>query len=99
MVDKETSDQRFSIGDIAIVIDCFTNPSLNGREVTIISGLRQWQTRRNGERYMGYGTDLAEKGIRYAFRPSQLRKKRPPREDLQVVRWAQCPWQPEQVRA
>jgi hypothetical protein len=26
-----------------------------------------------------------------------LRKKKPPREDLKLVRWDQCPWQPESI--
>lgn len=29
--------------------------------------------------------------------PKYLRKKKPPREDLKVVRWDQCPWQPETI--
>lgn len=36
-------------------------------------------------------------GRRWLVTPRVLRKKRPPAEDRKVVRWDQCPWQPESL--
>jgi hypothetical protein len=38
-------------------------------------------------------------GLLFVAEPHELKKKRPPRDDFQIVRWADCPWQPEKVRA
>lgn len=38
-------------------------------------------------------------GKLYAFARGEIRKIEPPRDDLQVVQWSACPWQPQQVRA
>lgn len=38
-------------------------------------------------------------GVEWACTAGCIRKKRPPREDLALVRWADCPWQPQRERA
>lgn len=43
----------------------------------------------------GYGEQSP--GTGWCERPRDLRKKRPPAEHLKVVRWDQCPWQPETI--
>lgn len=36
-------------------------------------------------------------GKEHIAAPGYVRKIQPPREDLKVVRWDQCPWQPERI--
>lgn len=98
----------FSIGEVAI----FWKPGFpnHGKELTILSGL-QWRRTmgsmdgivREGWRYQCDATNLVRGPYsstcsnRTWVAPEYLRKKRPPRKDLQVVRWDQCPWQPESI--
>ena len=100
----------FSIGEVAI----FWKPGFpnHGKELTILSGMQWRRTRgssdgivREGWRYECDATNLVEgpysakPGQKTFVAPEYLRKKRPPRKDLEVIRWDQCPWQPESVRA
>lgn len=100
-----TSDDRFEVGEIAIVHS--PGSWTHGREALLLAGpfygpvfsnqsgkitvCHHFDVEIDGRRIGSSGNTLS-KPI------TQLRKKRPPREDLQVVRWAECPWQPEQVR-
>lgn len=98
----------FSIGEVAI----FWSPgSVNhGKEVTILSGMQWRRTRgwmdgivREGWRYECDTTNLTAGPYRSTcsnkcwVAPERLKKKRPPRKDLEITRWDQCPWQPESI--
>jgi hypothetical protein len=95
-----TSDQRFALGEIAIVAHPRFHPEHTGMECQIIGELRL----RKG--IDSDGSSFCEpryqiqypNGAIYTAQPCQLRKRRPPRQDLEIVRWDQCPWQPKQVR-
>lgn len=99
----------FAIGEVAI----FWKPgSVNhGTELTILSSM-QWRRAigemdgivREGWRYQcdmpnrvvgPYRSKCSDKSW---VAPEHLRKKRPPRDDLKVRRWDECPWQPEVLR-
>jgi hypothetical protein len=98
----------FQIGEIAI----FYHPgSVNhGREVMIIGPLEHGRVK---DTWTGNSLELDfhridasnltfgpfESGGQAVGRLSRLRKKKPPREDLQVVKWSECPWQPAKVSA
>ena len=95
-------NERFEVGEIAIYQNFDISLGINGREVLILDGLavRTGRNRRTGEisTHLCYLIQDRMDG-RLLVQPQYLRKKRPPREDLQIVRWADCPWQPEKVRA
>jgi hypothetical protein len=87
----------FEVGEIALFI-CDLAPDGVEREVI---GAYAWRTFRAPCDFTG-----ATGGYCYlimkSFGPAcawpwQLRKKKPPREDLQLVRWSECPWQPESI--
>lgn len=87
--------EQFAIGELA---EGFTHVNGPPRwvEVTVCTGPIYHA---NGQ--FGYAVEcpaLGHSGHSTGrwFCPS-LRKKRPPRDDLQIVRWADCPWQPEKV--
>ena len=41
----------------------------------------------------------AHDGKNFCVQPHSLKKKRPPREDWRLVRWSECPWQPQTVNS
>lgn len=105
-IEQPPSDPGFAVGEIAI----FVKPGPNhGREVTIVGPLRlvrALNTLTNEVvqdwRYQIDAPDIVlgpflSTDPRIWAEPRFLRKKRPPRGDLQIVRWDQCPWQPESV--
>lgn len=103
-----SEDLTFSIGEVAI----FWKPgSVNhGKELTILSGM-QWRRARGsmdgvvreGWRYqcdpsnLVMGPYTSKCSDKTWVAPEHLRKKRPPRDDLQIKRWDECPWQPEKI--
>lgn len=91
-----SSEQHFDVGEIAILAySRFGRAS--GVECVVVSPLGVRLNLSNGQYENGYVIEVD--GNEYIALPDQLRKKRPPRENLQLVRWDQCPWQPAQVRA
>jgi hypothetical protein len=88
---------RFEVGEICILQHA---AQYNGLEVMVVGALC-WRPilRLNGivERCECYVVDLCGEGR--AAAPFQLRKRRPPREDLAKVSWRSCPWKPSAVKA
>lgn len=91
----------FSVGEIAVLQNAQIMPVYNGMECEILKGpgmMRQRQQHADNSIRLVYGYSVrAADGRKVCVTPDQLRKKRPPREDLKVVRWDQCPWQPERI--
>jgi hypothetical protein len=98
--------EKFDIGEVAI----WVKPGPNfGKELTVISSLQFVRTVDGGTgevtdgwRYEidapGFVQGLHVSTVKRLFaEPEYLRKKRPPRKDLTIVRWADCPWQPESI--
>ena len=107
-LEQPTSDAvTFAIGEIAILCPPVDVPGIaggipRGSEVTIASGLvlrrPKWPDGKIDVPMYVYLIHTSE-GRQYCCPPGWLRKKKPPREDLSVVHWDQCPWQPESLRA
>ena len=97
MSEQLPSDLR--VGDVAVWQNCTVNLWHNGVETTVIKGPGMLgYTDYDGTHRTEYGYHVQDSdGSIWFARPSNLRKKRPPREDLQLVRWDECPWQPENV--
>lgn len=101
MSDAQVPSETFDVGEIAIY--CRPGSPHFGVEVTILSGLRMSRQtdQRTGEVTFepGYKIDgpfgPLVNGRPWGCPPQWLKKKRPPRKDRDVVRWADCPWQPE----
>lgn len=89
---------HFKVGEIAILQNCIYDPSYNGEECTVLG------------RFTGLGYHLKTGAIEYmkneylvetvrgdkvAVRHYQLRKKQPPKREIdQVVSWENCAWSP-----
>lgn len=102
MSEQVPTKEQFSVGEIAIL--SISGDPLDGTEVTIVGPLEEriwfyWLTgeNRTGMAYLVDGTSLPFSEM--CVRPQFLRKKKPPREDLQLARWDECPWQPHKVFA
>jgi hypothetical protein len=94
--------EKFEVGEVAIWQNLRVLTGDNGKECVVIGGLQMRTHAPFGESECV--TELTyrvrdQDGSIWTALPHNLRKKRPPREDLKLVRWADCPWQPEQVRA
>jgi hypothetical protein len=91
---------KFAIGEVVI---CMVGTISSGRDATIYE-IRPNALRSDGRRGTGYFIDIQGVGTRtggelhFAF-ADELRKKRPPRDDLKLVRWSECPWQPQTVNS
>lgn len=103
----QPTSETFAIGEIAILRAPADVPGIaggipRGSEVTVVSGLvrrrPRWPDGRIDAPMDVYLIHTAE-GRQYCCPPSWLRKKKPPRDDLALTRWSECPWQPEGVRA
>jgi hypothetical protein len=96
-----TKEQQFSIGEVAIY--CRPDSPHNGQEVTV-AGKLCWQLTKDhvtgsvGESLVYPLKERISSDRAWHVSPKHLRKKHLPREDLQVVRWDTCPWQPEELR-
>lgn len=95
------SSETFAIGEVALLWRPASR--YHGTEVTVVSELRRGSLVVDGGSTVVtdfYEIDgISPNGSNWAARPQSLRKKRPPREDLQIARWDQCPWQPEKINA
>jgi hypothetical protein len=85
--------QHFQVGEIAVV-NC-PGCDTHGIDATVIGPLEKWRLW-DGE--IGEGTPrvadcypVVVAGEILGAEPHELRKKRPPRDDLKVVRWADVP--------
>jgi hypothetical protein len=84
------------------VQNLIARPERNGTEVEIIDGFaprsgraigsNEWWENRPCYKVLHADGDVS------LVEPHKLRKKRPPREDLKVTTWDECPWQPEEVQ-
>lgn len=91
---------KFKVGEIAIWV-LADDPQGNGQECTI-TGPLEFATARDridGSIDSNWGYDVEDAEGRWFAFENELAKRKPPRDDLSVVRWADCPWQPERVRA
>lgn len=95
MNDPRTSD-ALAVGDIAVVVSAAFHPENIGCEVEIVGPLQMRCSRQTGKYLLAYRIRRGD-GKEFAAHPQHLRKKRPPRDDLKVVRWDECPWQPESI--
>lgn len=83
------------VGDIVRVVE--SSPKWMGLECEVVGGL-EYRRCSDTKRYEPtLIVDVPGKGPHIA-RPHQVRKVEPPREDQQIVRWAECPWQPASVK-
>lgn len=85
----------FKVGDVCLIVGCKTDPYVNGLECTIIEGLQTKSTFGFGDVQV-YKVHLQTGQLRWAF-PDVLRKKPPPRKDLEVVEWNSVPWVPKEL--
>ncbi len=93
---------QFAIGEIALLVYSYCYPEFNGTDVEVTGGLDlryRWLDNSLSE----FSKDIAYRihvpgGPELAVTPDQLRKK-PPRQDLIVVSWSMCAWNPERVEA
>lgn len=71
-----------------------------GQEVLVTAGLEQ---RRYYDAHddirAGYavGYWARDEAGEFFYFADQLKRREPPRDELQIVRWADCPWQPEHI--
>jgi hypothetical protein len=95
---EQSSSEQIVPGDVCVLVGLTLYSEYNGTEVTITGPLEWSRSRvvRTGEIYEGWHYPAADG---YCYRPENLRKKKPPREDLRIVRWDECPWQPESLHA
>jgi hypothetical protein len=108
MSGEQVPFETFSIGEIAI--HWHPGSPNHGKEVMISSSLKRMRLTNSitGERSRALAHDVEipadwvagpfyMPGKRWSVRLERLRKKRPPVEDRKVVRWDECPWQPESL--
>jgi len=101
----QRTPEEFAVGEVALYWRPGSPSHL--REVTIVGPLKEEYVHDVRDGSLKYEMVYAIEGIpgtppsgkAWCAPPEYLRKKKPPREDLQVVRWSECPWQPQQVRA
>lgn len=101
-MDNRPNDESFQVGDICIGQNFTYATERNGMECEILE-TEGWAiaTRdRTGlmERIFGYRIRWSDGRIGRQAR-KYLRRKQPPRIDLNKARWADCPWQPTREHA
>ncbi len=92
----QLASEQFAVGEIAMVIAARFHAENIGQEVEIIGPLQMHYSRQRGKYIRAYTMRRGD-GEEFVVHPHHLRKKHPPREDLQVTRWSECPWQPESI--
>lgn len=99
---------KFEIGEIAIITlssvlsSNAQNAQYNGEECEIIGGLQDRLAKDTNtleaRTITAYRIRVLCDNAIFVAEPQWLRKKRPPRKDLEVVRWSDIPWwQPNKV--
>jgi hypothetical protein len=88
--------ETFTVGEIAEVAASISHPEYVGRDCEIL-GPYQHYVCKNGTAAYGYWVRIDGEPKTWVAAPDRLRKKRPPRDDMKVIRWDECPWQPEKV--
>lgn len=95
--------EKFEVGEVAIAVNWkFKAAVWNGTEVLIVGELAERFRRgyTNGRETLGICyTVRTQDGAIFAPDPWLLKKKPPAREDHQLVKWSECPWQPSRERA
>jgi len=95
-MNEQVPSEQFVVGEIVILAKPQYIMDIAGLEAEVIGPLKLRRNTRTDEPFLCYVVQLQD-GRRFGAEPHQLRKKRPPRKDLEVVRWADCPWQPESI--
>ncbi len=92
----------FQVGEVAILQNC-RNPAHNGIEVIIVGELRERNILFNGDVYqhiLSYEVETPFIDRKLAIvEPHGIRKKQLPREDIQIITWNECPWQPSIIKS
>lgn len=96
-MDSLTPEEQLNVGDVGIIIGSHYHPENIGRECVVVAPLGWYTAKQTNTDLFSYKVEFD--GKRFLVRPEWIRKKRPPAKDRDVVRWADCPWQPEGVRA
>lgn len=94
----QLASETFAVGEIALCVSRYGRPTVECEILHIPNGCPTTFAGvylADGDEYIIRCADDPQ--LYSAFR-GQLLKKRPPHEDLQVVRWDECPWQPEVFR-
>lgn len=98
-MDSMTSNQMFAVGEIAIAAGDPGNPYF-GTDVLIVGpqefGVVEYVS--SGRIAEGWFYRVrTHDGKTWSASNEDLRKKKPPRDDLKVIRWDECSWQPESI--
>lgn len=93
--EQGSPDERLNVGDVGIIIGATFHPETIGRECVVIGALDWYRCRQDQVMRLTYRVELDGKA--FLVKPEHIRKKRPPAEDRKLVRWADCPWQPESI--
>jgi len=93
---EQVPSEVLVVGDIGIITRTVYHHENLGRECLVIMPLDWYKVQQTGEKMLSYKVELD--GRTFLVRPQNIRKKRPPRKDREIVRWNDCPWQPESLR-
>lgn len=91
-----SSDQKLNVGDVGIIVGYKYHRENLGREAVVVAPLGWYTSKQERTKVRSYKVEID--GESFLVPPEYIRKKRPPSEDRQLVRWSECPWQPAQVR-
>jgi hypothetical protein len=92
---EQVTSEEFAVGEIAVLIYSRYGRTDGPVDCLVVGSLIPRLNTTTELPETGYAVEVA--GVVYLALPEQLRKKRPPRDDLKVTRWDQCPWQPESI--
>jgi len=88
---------NFEVGEIAIIAYCVTDETWRGLEVEVIDPHIRLHSCTDHRFHEGRLVRDPRSGWPRVVLPDQLRKKEPPSDGRQVVRWADCPWHPKSI--
>lgn len=96
--------EKFKVGDEVII--WMPETPIHMQEAVVTGGyaLRTYKNEDGSVSRIAYGYKVevaalgkAPKGTGWGATHDQLRKKPPPRDDLALVKWFECPWQPKML--